>query len=121
MRPGAARRRRPRRSRAVRGEQYRRRRFMRRMDPDERAGGESDRAGRPGADLDPDASGLPGAEMTMLDCSPHSPFRPTDWRDRRAIHLDAGRLDYRPRREDARVRLALQLVTVHGGIVVIPV
>jgi hypothetical protein len=46
--------------------------------------------------------------MAMIaECSPDSPVREPDWRYRRARHLDAGRIDYRPRREDAWVRLIL--------------
>jgi hypothetical protein len=47
-------------------------------------------------------------QAIITECWPDSPFRAVDWRYRRAVHLHAGRLAYRPRDEDAWVRVAVR-------------
>jgi hypothetical protein len=73
----------------------------------------------PDAGQVPDAIAPPDHDASVSVLSSRSPFRHVDWRYRRAIALHTGQLEYRARREDAWVRLALALLQgrrVRGGV-----
>jgi hypothetical protein len=48
--------------------------------------------------------------MTIIDINPRNPFRPPDWRWRRALHLYERRAKPHSRRDDHWTRLALRLI-----------